>query len=73
MTLYYYKYFHELFGIIKSWDLILLIKTRVQLFYIMVLNIINCNFGLVKSWQISPKPIGARILFVPLVPSQATH
>ena len=30
----------------------------------MVLNIINGNFGLVKSWQKSPKPIGASVLFV---------
>ena len=29
-----------------------------------VLNIINGNFGLVKSWQKGPKPIGARVLFV---------
>ena len=31
----------------------------------MVLNIINGNFGLVKSWQKSPRPIGTRVLFVP--------
>ena len=30
----------------------------------MVLNIINGNFGLVKSWQKSPRPIGASILLV---------
>ena len=30
----------------------------------MVLNIINGNFGLVKSWQKSPRPIGASVLFV---------
>ena len=35
--------------------------------------IINGNFGLVKSWQISLKPIGTRALLVPLVSSQATH
>ena len=31
----------------------------------MVLNIINGNFELVKSWQKSPRPIGVRVLFVP--------
>ena len=31
---------------------------------IVVLNIINGNFGLVKSWQTSPMPIRARVLFV---------
>ena len=31
----------------------------------MVLNIINSNFWLVKSWQKSPKPIGTSVLFVP--------
>ena len=31
----------------------------------MVLNIINGNFGLVKSWQKSPRPIGVSVLFVP--------
>ena len=30
----------------------------------MVLNIINGNFGLVKSWEKGPKPIGASVLFV---------
>ena len=35
--------------------------------------IINGNFGFVKSWQISLKPIGARALLVPLVPSQAIY
>ena len=37
----------------------------------MILNIINGNFGLVKSWQKNPKPIGAIVLFVPfgLTPS----
>ena len=30
----------------------------------MVLNIINGNFGLVKSGQKSPRPIGASALFV---------
>ena len=31
----------------------------------MILNIINDNFGLVKNWQKSPRPIGANVLFVP--------
>ena len=35
----------------------------------MVLNIINGNFGLVKSWQKGPKPIGASVLFVPFSPT----
>ena len=52
----------------------LLIRPRVQLyFYSGTFYIINGNFGLVKSWQISPRPIGARALFASLVPSQATY
>ena len=31
---------------------------------LVVLNIINGNFGLVKSWQKSPRPIRASVLFV---------
>ena len=34
----------------------------------MTLNIINGNFELVKSWQISLRPIGTRVLFVPFGP-----
>ena len=35
--------------------------------------IINGNCRLVKSWQISLRPIGVRVLLVSLVSSQATH
>ena len=35
------------------------------LIYIVVLNIINGNFGVVKSLQKSPRLIGAGVLFVP--------
>ena len=35
----------------------------------MVLNIVNGNFGLVKSWQKSPRPVGASVLFVPFGPT----
>ena len=42
-------------------------------FYSGTCYIINGNFGLDKSWQISLRPIGARALLVPLVPSQAIH
>ena len=35
----------------------------------MVLNIINGNFGLDKSLQKGPKPIGAIVLFVPFGPT----
>ena len=31
----------------------------------MILNIISGNFGLVKSWQRNPRPIGVSVLFVP--------
>ena len=52
----------------------LLIRPRVQLyFHSDICYIINGNFGLVKSWQISLRPIRTRVLLVPLVPSQATH
>ena len=52
----------------------LLIRPRVQLyFHSGTCYIINGNFGLVKSWQISLRRIGARALLVPLVPSQITH
>ena len=52
----------------------LLIRPRVQLyFHSGTCYRINGNFGLVKSGQISLKPIGARALLVPLVLSQATH
>ena len=39
----------------------------------MVLNIINGNFGLAKSWQKSLKPIGARVLFVPFWSHSKPH
>ena len=39
----------------------------------MVLNIINNNFGLVKSWQKSPRPIGVRVLFVPFWSHSKSH
>ena len=40
--------------------------------YIVVLNIINGNFELVKSWQKGLKPIGASVL-LSLVSLQATY
>ena len=43
----------------------LLIRPRVQFYSYSVLNIINGNFRLVRSWQKSLRPIGARVLFVP--------
>ena len=39
----------------------------------MVLNIINDNFGLVKSWQKSLRPIGARVLFIPFWSHSKSH
>ena len=39
----------------------------------MVLNIINGNFGLVKSWQKSLRPIGASVLFVPFWSHSKPH
>ena len=52
----------------------LLIRPRVQVyFHSDTCYIINGNLGLVKSWQICLRPIGARTLFIPLVPSQATY
>ena len=50
---------------IKYWDIIYI--------YIVVLNIINCNFGLIKSWQKSPRPIGASVLFVPFWSHSKPH
>ena len=35
----------------------------------MVLNIVTGNFGLVKSWKKSPRPIGASVLLVPFDPT----
>ena len=35
----------------------------------MVSNIVNGNFGLVKSWRKSPRPIGASVLLVPFGPT----
>ena len=62
----HYGYFMEGSNDInRVWGYNLLIRPRMQLIYIVVLNIINGNFGLVKSWQKSPRPIGARVLFVP--------
>ena len=55
-----------MFNKVLGYDL--LIKPRVYYIYIVVLNIINGNFGLVKSWQIILKPIGVRVLFVPFIP-----
>ena len=37
--------------IIKSWDIIYKWGLECNYIYIVVLNIINGNFGLVKSWQ----------------------
>ena len=52
----------------------LLIRPRVQVyFHSDTCYIINGNLGLVKSWQICLRPIGARTLFIPLVSSQATY
>ena len=51
----------------------LLIRPRVQLYFIVVLNIINGNFGLVKSWQKSPRPIGVSVLFVPFWSHSKPH
>ena len=39
----------------------------------MVLNIINGNFGLVKSWQKGPRFIGASVLFVPFWSHSKPH
>ena len=51
-----------------------MIKPRVQLyFHSGTCYIINGNFWPVKSWQISPRPIGARALLVPLDSSYAKH
>ena len=41
--------------------------------YIVVLNIINGNFGFVKSWQKGSKPIGASVLFVPFWSHSKPH
>ena len=41
--------------------------------HIVVLNIINGNFRLVRSWQKSPRPIGARILSVPFRSHSKPH
>ena len=43
----------------------LLIRLRLQLYSYSGMNIINDNFGLVKSWQKSLMSIGAIVLFVP--------
>ena len=44
----------------------LLIRPSVQLYSY---STINGNFGLVKSWQKSPRPIGASVLLVPFGPT----
>ena len=80
VTVYYdfvhYGYFHG--GVewyyIRVLGYNLLIRPKVQLyFHSGTCYIINSNFRLVKSWQISLRPIGARALLIPLVPFQATH
>ena len=50
MTLYYYEYFNE--GVactIKSWYIIYRYGLEYNYIYIVILNIVNGNFGLVKS------------------------
>ena len=50
MTLYYYEYFNEgVAYIIKSCDIIYRKGLECNYIYIVVLNIVNGNFGLVKS------------------------
>ena len=44
---------------------IYILKMEFIISYKVVLNIINGNFGLVKSGQKSPKAIGAGVLFAP--------
>ena len=39
----------------------------------MVLNIINSNFELVKSLQKSPRPIRAKVLFIPFWSHSKPH
>ena len=51
----------------------LLIRLRVQLYLHSGIKLINCNFGLVKSWQKSPRPIRARVLFVPFWSHSKPH
>ena len=65
----HYGYFMEgSKDIIRVLGYNLLIRPRVQLYLYSGLNIINGNSRLVKSWQKSPRPIGARVLLVPLGP-----
>ena len=65
MTLYYYEYFNERVACtIKSWDIIYRYGLECNYIYIVVLNIVNGNFGLVKSSQKNPRPIGASVLLV---------
>ena len=47
---------------IKSWDIIYRYGLECNYIYIVVLNIVNGNFGFVKSWQRNPRPIGVSVL-----------
>ena len=63
------------FEIFKGLRKIYILEVRVlyllktYLFFIVVLNIVNGNFRLVKSWQKSPRPIRANVLLVPFGPT----
>ena len=70
MTLYYYEYFNEgVACIIKSCDIIYRKGLECNYIYIVVLNIVNGNFGLVKSWKKSSRPIEASVLLVHFGPT----
>ena len=61
----HYRYFMDgLNDIIRVLGYNLLIRPRVQLYLYSDIKIINVNFGFVKSWQISSRLIGVRVLFV---------
>ena len=49
----------------------LLIRPRVQLYLYSGIKLINSNFGIVKSWQKSPRPIGASVLLVSFGPTSS--